>query len=715
MADPKTLKLSAFLDHFVRDEREDRRFCFITGSGASKESGIRTGAELVQVWTQEIKERYGDEDTAKWMQDNGIHADDLASHYSKIYDKRFEIRPKDGFDFLEREMAGAEPSCGYSVLVQILVKTNHNVVITVNFDSMVEDAMFTYTDKRPLVCGHESLAGFIRPTITRPLIAKIHRDIFLAPKSSSAETSCLPVDWVKALTNIFKIYTPLVIGYGGNDGSLMGFLENAEIEGGMFWCYRAGDGLPVEKIKSLVTKHNGWLIPIDGFDDMMIRLNDKLGYPPLGGKIIEIAQQKAKSYTDQIRNIKERTRKSEETQKALEQTIGRAKHDPWTVMLDASFEDDVEKRDRIYQKGIRSFPSSPELIGDYAVFLKNLRKDYDQAEECYKKALELDPNNPTTIGNYASFLSTIRKDYDQAEKFYKKALELDPNKAAHNVNYANFLADKRKDDDLAEKRYKKALELDPHNATVIGNYAAFLGDNRKDHDRAEELYKWALELDPNDARNAYNYASFLWTIRKDYGRAEELYKKALKLDPNDAITAVNYANFLVDVRKDYGKAEEYYRKALELDPNNVNIAGFYAVFLGNVRKQYDRASELYKKALELDPNNADYMGNYAQSVIIVGRKGEAKDLIDQACCSNPKNQSLLAELWFYRYANFYEEYGEKAYEELVKLVKDGARSIGWNFTDNIELAKKEGHPHLDKLEKLNKIITEDAPTSILDT
>ena len=50
------------------------------------------------------------------------------------------IRPKDGFDFLEKEMQNAEPSCGYSVLVQVLAKTNHNVVITVNFDSMVEDA-----------------------------------------------------------------------------------------------------------------------------------------------------------------------------------------------------------------------------------------------------------------------------------------------------------------------------------------------------------------------------------------------------------------------------------------------------------------------------------------------------------------------------------------------------------------------------------------------
>ena len=90
-------------------------------------------------------------------------------------------------------------------------------------------------------------------------------------------------------------------------------------------------------------------------------------------------------------------------------------------------------------------------------------------------------------------------------------------------------------------------------------------------------------------------------------------------------------------------------------------------------------------------------------------------MIDKAFSFKPNSKGLLAELWFYRYANFYEKYGERAYDELVKLIKDGARSIGWNFKDNIEFARKEGHPHIDKLEKLSKIIAEDAPISILDS
>ncbi len=94
-------------------------------------------------------------------------------------------------------------------------------------------------------------------------------------------------------------------------------------------------------------------------------------------------------------------------------------------------------------------------------------------------------------------------------------------------------------------------------------------------------------------------------------------------------------------------------------------------------------------------------------MIITGKKEEGKGLIEKAFALKPENPGLLAELWFYRYANFYQEYGERAYEELVKLVQAGARSEGWNFKENINLARKENHPFIDKLKEIDRAITED--------
>ena len=51
----KEIKLKTLLSHFSKDQREDKKFCFVLGSGASKQSGIPTGGELVKRWIRRIK------------------------------------------------------------------------------------------------------------------------------------------------------------------------------------------------------------------------------------------------------------------------------------------------------------------------------------------------------------------------------------------------------------------------------------------------------------------------------------------------------------------------------------------------------------------------------------------------------------------------------------------------------------------------------------
>ena len=120
----KTISLRTFLTHFHRDssKRPDKKFCFVLGAGASKHSGIPTGSELVKVWMQELKDSYSNDELKEWRKKERISLKDLPSNYPKIYDKRFELDRKGGFAFLETLMEGKEPSCGYSVLAQILDK-----------------------------------------------------------------------------------------------------------------------------------------------------------------------------------------------------------------------------------------------------------------------------------------------------------------------------------------------------------------------------------------------------------------------------------------------------------------------------------------------------------------------------------------------------------------------------------------------------------------
>ena len=186
------------------------RFCFILGSGASVSSGIPMGGELERRWMAEMEKELGSEDvhaTAEKMKTKECLEYDFkeiekawqkakdsgrplpSEYYFDIYKLRFFPNHRNGYHYLEKLMANAQPSFGYHPLALMLTgKGRNNLVITTNFDSLVEDALFMYTSSRPLVINHELLSGYAGdPNISRPIIAKVHRGIFFDPLNMPEE------------------------------------------------------------------------------------------------------------------------------------------------------------------------------------------------------------------------------------------------------------------------------------------------------------------------------------------------------------------------------------------------------------------------------------------------------------------------------------------------------------------------------------------------
>jgi tetratricopeptide (TPR) repeat protein len=635
----KPITIQGFLDEFRQQHlrMNDRSFCFILGAGASVQSGISSGAQLVQQWLQElhVREHFGRMPLDQWATAQnldilGFDYQKAASFYPEIFMRRFQDDPETGYAFLEDAMNDKEPSYGYIVVAQILSKTRHKVVITTNFDNLVADALSIYTRTFPLICGHESLASFVRSQLRRPLIAKIHRDLLLAPINTPEGTAALAPGWVKALTDLLQFYTPIVIGYGGNDVSLMNFLVSLEkpIKGGIFWCHRANDNLD-ERVHEVVVQHRGKLVPIVGFDEIMLLLQEQLVDNPnlcdlqhLPAEIESRARRRIGAYRKQFETLLAKVkepgsddaaeRAKEPVREAVAAAVERTKteNDWWAWELKAQAESDPVKRKAIYGEGVKNCPNSAELIGNFALFMETTR-NHDEAERLYRKALELDPNRANITGNFALFVETIRKNYDEAERLYRKALELDPNHASNTGNFALFMEKIRKNYDEAERLYRKALELDPNLANITGNFALFMEKIRKNYDEAERLYRKALELDPNRANITGNFALFMETIRKNYDEAERLYRKALELDPNLADITGNFALFTETIRKNYDEAERLYRKALKLRPFHANNTGNFALFMEKIRQNYDEAERMYRSAWELDPNLANITGNFA--------------------------------------------------------------------------------------------------------
>lgn len=691
----------------------DRQFAFILGAGASFTSGIPTGKTLAEGWLKELHRRECHDGTTfdGWINSrahgiDGLTFQSAAEHYPRIFDRRFRHDREAGYAALEQAMDSKSPSLGYSLLAEIIQSSRHKVVVTTNFDNLVADALAMHAHKSPLVVAHESLANFVRPHLRRPLIAKIHRDLFLEPQNDEVGVGTLDKAWATALRKLFQYYTPIVVGYGGNDGSLMGLLNSldvGEISGRMIWCYR--DDLPNENALQIIKKHHGIQVKIPGFDDFLLRLAEKLiknfDVTAIADNIEKLGSLRSKQYREQSENLQKASARGSIEQQKSGEVLSRsaeAGRSWWAWELKARDESNFALRDQIYRKGLEQFPNSAPLLCSYANFLTEDLKNHEDAEAIFNKALIIDPEDPKVICSLAIFLTQHHKDYKRASALYQKALEFDPEDTTALGNYANLLADYEKDYDQAEKMYLRALELDSGDATVTGNYATFLVEQRHNLDRAEVMYKKALEIDAEDISNIMNYVKFLMDDRQSYVEAESILKKVLDAEPDNVDFLVRQATIVEKLHKDYDEAEVIYKKALKINPTDPHAIQGYARFLTTRRKDYKNGEDLHKKVFELVPDNVDSIANLASMKFCKNQPGaldEIPVLLDRATMlfSGPPTQTM-AEVLFYKclYSELTTSSARVQLAELKNLLKSGFDRGVWDFSHVLESIKDDISP-----------------------
>jgi hypothetical protein len=192
-------------DEFARRLRRyeqdlGKRFAFFLGAGCSRSSGIPLAGELVKDrWLPRLRdvEAPHRSDLEAWAHEIvPVYDPKLpAALYGELIDRLF-ITAEDRQQEIESLCDGRSPGFGYAVLAHLLARPGgqFNIVLTTNFDDLVADALYLYTEARPLVIHHESLAAYIRPTRTRPLVVKLHGDHRLSPRNTRLETAELEGD-----------------------------------------------------------------------------------------------------------------------------------------------------------------------------------------------------------------------------------------------------------------------------------------------------------------------------------------------------------------------------------------------------------------------------------------------------------------------------------------------------------------------------------------
>ncbi len=556
------LSLKGFINEMtgVSSGYHPRKFCFVLGAGASISSGIKSGQELVNIWDGELRLR-NEKAHIKWKEKLNITKENKYSFYSEFYERRFQRQPMDGYNFLEKLMEDARPSIGYVMLSHLLTKSRHNVVITTNFDHLMEDAVNYYGQKIPLVIGHESLAHYVTKQISRPTIIKIHRDLLFDPKNRTEEVEVLHDNWKKALGDIFSEYHPVFIGYAGNDNSLMDFMiENSEKFLNNEWSFPywmiykkdIADG----KVLDFLNQTEGYLIKHNGFDEVMCFMGVAFGYKlPSKELFLEDAEERFQMLSDSIDRFTEVSLGGKEFEQG-ESVEGKAEEGEISQVVEE----------------ITSQADQQRLYRD-AVVLHNDGK-YEEALEKEKQLIQL--NEKSSRYHYIMGATLYRMEkYEEAVIEKSKAVELEPGNASYHDSLSRTLYAMGKYEE-AEKASRSAIELEPENASYHESLGAILLEMEK-YEEAEKALRKAVELEPENA-SYYEDLGTTLLVREKYEEAEKTLRKAVELEPENARYRGSLGLALPAMEK-YEEAEKEVRKAIELEPENKEYFNYLNIVL----------------------------------------------------------------------------------------------------------------------------------------
>ena len=679
----KVLSAKKFIQVFKESSENKQRFCFILGAGASVDSGIPTGNQLEMQWMNYLMGKtphngtYASEDETEKIA-NQLYADDEMEHtfaeikkaweeavkdgknlsseyYFDLYKLRFHPNPRNGYRFLEKIMGNKTPSLGYHTLALLMTSKElhnlHNLVITTNFDSLLEDALFLFTDQKPLVISHESLAAFIDSDTQRPIIAKVHRGLMFDPFNSPETTNHLEKEWHEALEYALKTYTPVVIGYGGGDGSLMSYLEKTNSTKGIYWCYLPKYGQPSSSIQRLVKSKDGCLVEIDGFDQFFLELglnmfpDGDITPPKTGAYLTKQVKERIFNYRtqfyeafkkegmDDILSLMSDVEKRYENEKL-------ASNVPLTA-VDYLYRGDRKYRERKLDDAIQEYCMAIEVDPDYAdpyisrgiVYVDQGK--FDQSIKDFSEAIRCDSSLSHAFYNRALCYKYSEK-YHEAISDNTTAIRLNPNYIFAYINRGNCYA-KLEQYENAIQDYDKAIELDSSNALPYSNRGNCYS-TLKQIERAIQDYDKAIELDSSDAVAYYNRGNHYGGL-KQYERAILDYDKAIELDPKMAAAYNNRGNSY-DILEQYEQAIQDYNKAIELNPNNA-LAYYNRGDSYDNLEQYELAIRDYDKAIELDPNDADAYNSRAFAYAHIEEFDKAISDIEKSLSLNPDEPNAL--------------------------------------------------------------------------
>lgn len=187
----------------------------------------------------------------------------------------------------EREQGVKQPSQAHQAIADLVKRGLVRVVITTNFDRLMERALETIGISPQVIARPEAINGMAPLAHSAATVIKLHGDYKdLGSRNTPEELGDYPDEWKRLLAQVFDEYGLLISGWSADwDEALVSALEGAPNRRyPLFWDARSSKG---ENAQRLLAARAGITVPAASADDLFAELAgsldalDKLASPPL--------------------------------------------------------------------------------------------------------------------------------------------------------------------------------------------------------------------------------------------------------------------------------------------------------------------------------------------------------------------------------------------------------------------------------------------------
>lgn len=287
-------------EQFIRNfsVMADGEVDFFLGAGASLASGIPTGGDLIWEFKRTLycsecdisTEKYKDlalPSTRKMLQEyfdkKGGYPSQYAPEEYSFYFEQCYSDPLARKRFIESIVSDREPSIGYLCMAEAVAQGKVKNVWTTNFDPLLENALHRlYPMNNVLVCSEVNRDSVRLLNPQYPVIGKLHGDYrYDWLRNTESELQQIEEKLKEYASSQLVDKQLVVIGYSGNDESIMSFLESCIddpvlLTKGILWAIRRESRVN-PRVNKLIerARKNGKsadIMEIDGFDKLMFSI-----------------------------------------------------------------------------------------------------------------------------------------------------------------------------------------------------------------------------------------------------------------------------------------------------------------------------------------------------------------------------------------------------------------------------------------------------------